>query len=127
MARKGSLELKRNFVSVPEASRIRMLGFRYVVASQVEEMMADLGLTQKSLAQRAGISSGNLSRILSGDRNMTLDTLFRLGDSMGCRVKIELESVVTRTGFFNVAARDAVALSDQSSHGHFYAPTAEVG
>lgn len=41
----------------------------------VRERMADLGLSQKDLAERLGVTQGYVSQILSGHRRPGLDSL----------------------------------------------------
>ena len=48
-----------------------------------------LGLTQKDLANRMGVSRPNISRFESEDYNPTIDMIVKVADSMGYDVKIE--------------------------------------
>lgn len=48
-----------------------------------------LGLTQKDLADRMGVSRPNISRFESEDYNPTIDMIVKVADSMGYDVKIE--------------------------------------
>jgi transcriptional regulator with XRE-family HTH domain len=48
----------------------------------------DSGLTQEILAKISGFDKSRISKILSGQDNLTVKTLARLGTAMGCRVVI---------------------------------------
>ncbi len=48
-----------------------------------------LGLTQKDLADRMGVSRPNISRFENEDYNPTIDMIVKVADSMGYDVKIE--------------------------------------
>lgn len=58
-----------------------------------ERMEQDSALTRKALAKRLGKSKGFVSQILSGERNMTLRTLARFADALGCRAEVKLVPV----------------------------------
>lgn len=48
-------------------------------------------LTLIDLQERTGINSGNLSRLLNSDEpNVTLETVERIADALGCRVLVSL-------------------------------------
>ncbi len=48
-----------------------------------------LGMTQKDLADKMGVSRPNISRFESEDYNPTIDMIVKVADSMGYDVKIE--------------------------------------
>lgn len=48
--------------------------------------MKDLGMTQKELAQKMGISPAAVSKLLSRDSNMRLSTIARIASALGCDV-----------------------------------------
>lgn len=47
--------------------------------------MEELGLTKKELAEKAGMKPSGLSRIISGEQNMTLSTIAKLEHALGIR------------------------------------------
>ena len=53
------------------------------VSASVHHRMSELGITNKELAQRLGVTPGRVSQILKGDENLTLKTLARLEDAVG--------------------------------------------
>jgi transcriptional regulator with XRE-family HTH domain len=46
------------------------------------------GLTQKQLAERAGMAQGDISKLESGNANPSVRTLQRLASAMGMQVEI---------------------------------------
>lgn len=49
-------------------------------------------LTQKELAERAGINQADISKLENGTRNPSLKLLKRLADGMGMTLKLEFVS-----------------------------------
>lgn len=47
------------------------------------------GKTRYRIAKESGVSAGQLSRLVNGERGMTVDTIERLADYMGLRITIE--------------------------------------
>ena len=47
------------------------------------------GMTQKDLAEKTGITQGDISRLENGSANPSLKTLQRLADAMGMTLKLE--------------------------------------
>ena len=45
--------------------------------------------TPYAIAKGAGVARSQLSRLLSGESGMTVDTIERLADYLGLRIKIE--------------------------------------
>jgi len=58
------------------------------VAYTIKEIRLSKKLTQQQLAVKAGIPRSVISRIESGKRNLTLETLMNIADSMGEEVEI---------------------------------------
>ena len=50
---------------------------------RIKELLKEKGATQKELANKMGMSEGNLSNILSGKFAPTLDTLQRIAEALG--------------------------------------------
>ena len=57
------------------------------------EARSKAGLTQQELADKTGISQPDISKLESGNANPSLNTLRRLADAMGMRVKVEFEPI----------------------------------
>lgn len=49
----------------------------------IKRQMAELGLTQKELAYRSGITVETLSRVLNGKQKLTPNTLHKLSEGLG--------------------------------------------
>ncbi|MEM9696479.1 MAG: helix-turn-helix transcriptional regulator [Myxococcota bacterium] len=57
----------------------------------IDDILAALrkrGMTQAELAERAGMTAGNLSRLLRRKHPPNLNTLDRLADALGHRVRL---------------------------------------
>ena len=67
-----------------EASR-----FRAVIAHKIGVAREDAGLTQAELAEKLGMDQASVSRIESGARNMTLETLGKVAKVLGLKVTLE--------------------------------------
>lgn len=47
------------------------------------------GKSRYRIAKESGVSAGQLSRLVNGERGMTVDTIDRLADYLGLRITIE--------------------------------------
>jgi transcriptional regulator with XRE-family HTH domain len=47
------------------------------------------GKTRYRIAKESGVSAGQLSRLVNGERGMTVDTIERLADYLGLQITIE--------------------------------------
>jgi DNA-binding XRE family transcriptional regulator len=62
---------------------------KVVLAQKIAEMRQKKHLNQKLLAEKLGVSQQFISQIETGQgRNLTLDTIIRVADSLGHRVRI---------------------------------------
>ena len=52
------------------------------------------GMTQKDLAEKTGITQGDISRLENGSANPSLKTLQRLAEGMGMTLKLEFVPTV---------------------------------
>jgi len=52
--------------------------------------------TPGAIAKGAGIARSQLSRLLSGERGLNIDTLERLADYLGLRITIERKDTFTK-------------------------------
>lgn len=64
----------------------------------VAALVDSLGLSQKELAQRLGVSAGRVSQILSGAENLTLRSLGALGWALGVRFDLQPSAMADRHG-----------------------------
>jgi transcriptional regulator with XRE-family HTH domain len=55
------------------------------------------GKTRYRIAKESGVSAGQLSRLVNGERGMTVDTIERLADYLGLRITIEPKTTTTKT------------------------------
>ena len=46
------------------------------------------GLTQREVARKAGIDSSQVSRFMSGSRNMTLGTAEKVAEAVGVEIRV---------------------------------------
>jgi transcriptional regulator with XRE-family HTH domain len=67
-----------------ERTRLRVL-----VAARIDNLLSGLNLKQADLAKRIGKSSAWVSKLLSGNQNLTLDTLAEIGWALGVRWDIQ--------------------------------------
>jgi len=56
---------------------------RLAPVMQVRQIMHEKGLRNVDLAERLGVSEANISKLLKGDKNLQLDTLYLLADAIG--------------------------------------------
>jgi transcriptional regulator with XRE-family HTH domain len=63
------------------------------VGQLLREMRAAVGLSQRDLARRAGTSQPAVARYEGGNATPSWETLQRLAESCGRRVKIDVETV----------------------------------
>lgn len=73
--------------------RYYLYGLINEITDKIETLMECQGLSKKELAERLGVSKASVSRILSGNRNMTLDTLVKVSFALGYRPRIEFERI----------------------------------
>ncbi|GIU97432.1 MAG: hypothetical protein KatS3mg013_1235 [Actinomycetota bacterium] len=61
-------------------------------------LLESLGLSQKELANRLGVTPGRISQILSGRENLTLRSLGALGWALGVRFELRPVAMADRAG-----------------------------
>jgi len=74
------------------------------VGETVGALIAELGISQRQLADRMGLSESRVSRVLGGSENITLKTLADLGVALGLRFRLAAEELPDRDQ--GVAAED---------------------
>lgn len=72
--------------------------FRARVGGQLAALVAGKGATAASIAKKSGIKPSQLSKQLSGDCNLTLDSIFRIAEAAGATVQVQFDApeVATR-------------------------------
>ncbi|MEY3442571.1 MAG: hypothetical protein RLZZ519_852 [Bacteroidota bacterium] len=72
---KGSSSIIRKFLArIPAWTRIKV-GRNMEIAIYVKEILDQKGWNQRDLAEKLGKRESEISRLLSGDHNMTLETI----------------------------------------------------
>lgn len=61
----------------------------YQVACEIKKQRESLGLTQEKLAQLASIPRTTLTKVESGQRNVTIQMLMDLAQAMGKRIELK--------------------------------------
>ena len=56
------------------------------IAMMMLDKMEELGLTQKSVAERMGCSQQYVSRVLKGTENLSIETISKIEDSLGLEI-----------------------------------------
>lgn len=68
---------------------------------QVKGCMHRQGITLADIGERLGVSSANLSRMLNGKQNITIDNIYALADALQERLILALESSLKGTSWIN--------------------------
>ena len=77
---------------------------KVALAQKIAEMRQEKHLNQKELAARLGVSQQFVSQIETGEgKNLTLDTLIRIAESLGHKVKISFPPIAGDSGHLEVA------------------------
>jgi len=75
----------------------------------VSALLGSVGLSQRELAGRLGVSEARVSQILSGKDNLTLRSLASLGWALGIRFELEPTSMSRQERLATPAADDPPA------------------
>ena len=84
-----------------------------VSVENIKRQMAELGLTQKELAARSGITVETLSRVLNGKQKLTPNTLQKLSEGLGVPIADIDEE---RSWSFNYAVQGYLQFADEITH-----------
>ena len=74
-----------------ETVRTESVSAACLVGTRISAARSELSLTQKELAQRAGIDQSDLSKIERGQANPSVGTLDRIARALGRKMVIQLE------------------------------------
>ena len=64
--------------------------------------MACQGVTRAALARKIGCSPAYVTKILRGSTNFTLETMVKIADVLGCKVRTHLQADGVQTRWFDV-------------------------
>ena len=64
--------------------------FFAAIAGQVADRRADLGLSQRELAELTGTTQSAIARLEAGGRLPRIDTLLRIANALDCDLLVEL-------------------------------------
>lgn len=73
--------------------------FRAEVAGKLTALLASVGMSAAKLARKLGVSAPQVSKQLSGDANLTLDSVYNIAKATGARVEIVLTPASTASAF----------------------------
>lgn len=77
---------------------------KVALAQKIAEMREDMHLNQKALAAKLGVSQQFISQIETGEgKNITLNTLTRIAQSLGRKVKISFPKSVGKGPALEIA------------------------
>lgn len=68
-----------------EANR-RKVRNKLIIATKISRRLRELKLSQKDFAEKIGKPASEISEILSGDRNLTIDTMTDIEQALGMRL-----------------------------------------
>jgi DNA-binding XRE family transcriptional regulator len=77
---------------------------KVALAQKIAEMRQDKHMNQKAFAAKLGVSQQFISQIeTGGGRNLTLDTLIRIAESLGRKVRISFPKSIGRGDRLEIA------------------------
>jgi transcriptional regulator with XRE-family HTH domain len=85
----GLAELRSRVKIQADSLGVAKATFRNVVTGQIYNQMEKKGTNKSELASRMKISKAAVSRLLSGDRNFTIDTLAHISFVLGLRPEFQ--------------------------------------
>jgi DNA-binding XRE family transcriptional regulator len=85
---KAELLKKPNIKKQYEALKPKYAIIQSIVARRIE-----LGLSQRDLARTIGIKQPAICRIERGDKNVTIDTLFRVAKALNLDIEIKPKTI----------------------------------
>lgn len=81
----GNSELARDFARPPSVEQ--EVEFRkLIVVEELLQFMKREGIKRTELAERMGVQPSRITAMLSGDSNLTIDTLVRAGHAVGANL-----------------------------------------
>lgn len=83
----------------------------YAIIREIIDCRKLRGITQKELAQRAGMQQSTISRIESGEHNVQIDTLIRIAEALDMSLDIRFVPVMDHEDFEKLSK---ISLSSQA-------------
>ena len=84
-------EIKGEILSNPEVlSEYETMHPQYELIAQIVKARKEIGLTQQELAERIGTKQSNISRLESGDYNLSLDFIIKTAQGLGKEIHFVL-------------------------------------
>lgn len=84
-------QFKKRFSEV-QKKRIAEEVKHYYLLTQFKEAREKMGLTQDELAKKANVNRTTLSKVETGSRNATIDTLSKLASAMDMQLDMKLHA-----------------------------------
>jgi transcriptional regulator with XRE-family HTH domain len=81
-----------------------------LIALKVLRTLRELGMTQKELAERMGISPQQVNKLVKGKENLTLETIARVGEALG----VDLFEVLVVKQTFNGIQKQTIIAFEES-------------
>lgn len=76
-------------MGAPANADERLVDYQMDLCELVYDRMQELGMSKTELAKQLGVSPSRVTRILSGDANVTLRTVAELDAALGLDIRIE--------------------------------------
>lgn len=87
-------EVLNEFIGPPESPARQEFEYELqmeVLGHLIKTARKEKGLTQEELGKRIGVQKAQISKLEKSVRNVTIDTLVKVFDALGTRLKIRLE------------------------------------
>jgi len=91
----GNSELARDFAR-PRSVEQEVEFCKLIAVEELLQFMKRQGISRTNLAQRLGVAPSRITAMLSGDSNLTIETLVRAGHAVGGELKIRFQPAKTR-------------------------------
>ena len=86
-----NVELKRPLERLRERIATRDRGWFFAaIADKVAERRAEMGLSQRELAELVGTTQSAIARLERGGRPPRIDTLLKIAEALDCELSVEL-------------------------------------
>jgi DNA-binding phage protein len=83
-------DLKRNLKNPEFKAAFEREHALHQITQELRERQKNEGLSQRDLAHEVGIRQQELSRLLTGTHNVTIDTLTKVAEGLGKELSIQL-------------------------------------
>lgn len=99
-----------------ESADERLVDYLMDLCELVYDRMQELGMTRKDLAERMGVNPSRITKILSGEANVTLKTVAELDAALGLGLRLSSNGEVSRSQVVPNWMRAAVATKGRMGH-----------